>query len=104
MFTFIKYLPKILLGFKDVSEKYKEETGNNRPVYLSRTFIFSLLCFIGTGVTVVTGMVIDPNLLQILADNLPAFISAIIAIVGAIGSFVAQWKRNQTSSDTSTKQ
>ena len=92
MITFIKYLPKVLLGFKDVSDKYKEETGQGRPWYLSRTFIFSALCFIGTLITIVTGISIDPQLLNTLADNLPTLISSIIALVGAILSFLAQWK------------
>ncbi len=92
MITFIKYLPKVLLGFKDVSDKYKEETGQGRPWYLSRTFIFSALCFIGTLVTIVTGVSIDPQLLNTLADNLPTLISSIVALVGAILSFLAQWK------------
>lgn len=92
MITFIKYLPKVLLGFKDVSDKYKEETGQGRPWYLSRTFIFSALCFIGTLITIVTGISIDPQLLNTLADNLPTLISSIVALVGAILSFLAQWK------------
>lgn len=92
MITFIKYLPKVLLGFKDVSDKYKEETGQGRPWYLSRTFIFSALCFIGTLITIVTGISIDPQLLNTIADNLPTLISSIVALVGAILSFLAQWK------------
>jgi hypothetical protein len=92
MIKFIKYLPKVLLGFKDVSDKYKEETGQGRPWYLSRTFIFSALCFIGTLITIVTGISIDPQLLNTLADNLPTLISSIVALVGAILSFLAQWK------------
>lgn len=92
MFVFLKYLPQILFSFKDVSDKYKEETGQGRPWYLSRTFIYSALCFIGTLVTIGTGMSIDPALISTIADNMPTLISSIVALVGAILSFVAQWK------------
>ena len=92
MITFIKYLPKVLLGFKDVSDKYKEETGQGRPWYLSRTFIYSSLCFLGTLIAIGTGITVDPQLINTIADNLPTLISSVIALVGAILSFIAQWK------------
>ena len=92
MFQYLKYLPKILFGFKDVSDTYKTETGENRPWYLSRTFIYSLLCFLGTIATIITGIAFDEEQIKAIADNTPSLITAIIAIVGAIMSFVAQIK------------
>ena len=94
MFNFLKYLPQILLKFKDVSASYAKETGEERPFYLSRTFVFSALCFIATLITAITGTIIDENFLGVLADNIPTIISGIIAIIGAVLSFIAQWKRN----------
>ena len=86
MLQFLKYLPQILLGFKDVSDKYKTETGEGRPWYLSRTFIFSALCFIGTGVTIITGITFDQEQIKVVADNAVTIITAVIAIVGAVMS------------------
>ena len=94
---FLKYLPQILLGFKDVSDKYKTETGEGRPWYLSRTFIFSALCFIGTGVTIITGITFDQEQIKVVADNAVTIITAVIAIVGAVMSFIAQWKSKKNS-------
>ena len=97
MLQFLKYLPQILLGFKDVSDKYKTETGEGRPWYLSRTFIFSALCFIGTGVTIITGITFDQEQIKVVADNAVTIITAVIAIVGAVMSFIAQWKSKKNS-------
>jgi len=102
MIEILKYLPKILFAFQDVSKQYKEETGEGRPWYLSRTFIFSALCFIGTIVTVVTGVTFDEAQIKTLADNAPTLISAIIAIVGAVMSFIAQAKRQPTDTKKDT--
>lgn len=97
MFTFLKYLPKILLGFKDVSDTYQEETGEGRPFYLSRTFVFSLLCFLATGATVFLGITFDQEQIKIVADNLVTIVTAVIAVIGAIMSFIAQWKSQRNS-------
>ena len=98
MLSFLKYLPQILIGFKDVSDKYKEETGAGRPFYLSRTFVFSLLCFLGTAATVVTGVTFDQEQIKVVADNLVTIITAVIAVVGAVMSFIAQWKSAKNKS------
>lgn len=85
-------MPKILFGFKDVSDEYKETTGEGRPWYMSRTFIFSALCFIATIATIFTGVTFDEEQIKAIADNLPSLITASVAIVGVIMSFVAQVK------------
>lgn len=92
MLTFLKYLPQILLRFKDVSDSYETETGAGRPWYLSRTFVFSALCFLGTLATVLFGISYDSAVLQELANNIVTVVTALIAVVGAIMSFVAQVK------------
>ena len=92
MLTFLKYLPSILLKFKDVSDTYKQETGEGRPWYLSRTFVFSALCLCGTGATIATGVVFDQAQIKVVADNVVTIVTAGIALVGAVISFIAQWK------------
>ncbi len=99
MFQYLKYLPKIIFGFKDVSDTYKAETGENRPWYLSRTFIYSLLCFLGTIATIATGITFDEEQIKAIADNTPSLITAIIAIVGAIMSFIAQAKSKRNGTE-----
>jgi len=99
MFQYLKYLPSILFKFKDVSDAYKEETGQGRPWYLSRTFIYSLLCFLGTIATIATGITFDEAQIKAIADNTPSLITAIIAIVGAIMSFVAQAKSKRNGKE-----
>lgn len=92
MFQYLKYLPKILFAFKDVSDQYKEETGNNRPVLLSRTFINSLVCFLSTIATVALGVKFDDESIRVVADNTATIILAGVALYTAIMSFVAQIK------------
>jgi hypothetical protein len=92
MFQYLKYLPKILFGFQDVSDVYKAETGENRPWYYSRTFIFSALCFISTLATIFFGITFNEDQLKIIAENVPTLITTLVAIIGAIMSFVAQFK------------
>lgn len=92
MITYLKYLPQVLLAFKDVSKIYEAETGQGRPWYLSRTFTFSALCFISTLITIATGVQFDKTTIAIVADAMPQIIAGAIALVGAILSFVAQWK------------
>lgn len=101
MFTFLKYLPQVILAFKDVSDTYKEETGKDRPWYLSRTFLYSALCFVGTLVTIIFGVKLDEEQIKVVADNLPTIISGVIALVGAILSFIAQWKSKKNTSTSS---
>lgn len=95
---YLKYLPQILFGFKDVTEKYQQETGRGRPWYASRTFVYSALCFVGTVVTIVFGVELDKVQLQELADNLTVAVPAVIAIVGAVMSFVAQIRSKRNGS------
>ncbi len=102
MFTLLKYLPKIIFGFKDVSKQYKEETGEGRPWYLSRTFLYSALCFVWTLVTVGTGVELEKEKLDAIADNVTVIIPAVIALVSAILSFIAQFKRKPTSTKNDT--
>jgi len=92
MFQYLKYLPKILFGFKDVSDQYKEETGNNRPVILSRTFINSLVCFLATIASVALGVDFDDGQVKVVADNTATIILAGVGLYTAIMSFVAQVK------------
>ena len=89
MFALLRYLPKIIFGFKDISAEYKEATGEGRPWYYSRGFIHSVICFAGTMVTAFVGITIDPKLFDVIADNatilLPAAISLITAVMSIIG-------------------
>jgi len=101
MLALLKYLPKIIFGFKDVSTEYKEATGEGRPWYLSRTFLYSALCFAGTLVTIGTGIELDKKQMEVIADNVAVIIPAVIALICAIMSFVAQIR---SKNHDSTKQ
>jgi uncharacterized membrane protein YkvI len=102
MFAILKYLPKIIFGFKDVSNEYKEVTGENRPWYLSRTFLYSALCFVGTLVTIGTGIELEKEKIKAIADNVTVIIPAVIALVSAVMSFIAQFKRKPTETKSDT--
>ena len=92
MIKYLKYVPLVLLGFKDVSQAYTEETGQGRPWYLSRTFTYSALCFVSTLIGALTGVTFEESAISIVADNVPTIVSGVIALIGAGLTFVAQWK------------
>jgi hypothetical protein len=92
MFSFLKYIP-LLLKFKDVTEVYKEETGQDKPWYLSRTFLGSAIAFIFTCLAVFFGIVVDAGTIQIVVDNISTIISAIVALYGIIMTFIGQIKK-----------
>jgi hypothetical protein len=92
MFTFLKYIP-LLLKFKDVTDVYKKETGENKPWYISRTFFGSAIAFIFTCLAVFFGLVVDANTVAIVADNAYTISSAIVALYGIIMTFVGQIKK-----------
>ena len=49
----------------------------------------------------ITGITFDEEQIKVIADNAPTIISGIIAIVGAVMSFVAQWKSKKSTSTNS---
>lgn len=99
MFSWIKYIP-LLLKFKDVTDVYKEETGEDKPWYLSRTFLGSAIAFISTCLTVFFGIVVDAGTVQIVVDNISTIIPAIIALYGIVMTFVGQIKKKSTKEKT----
>jgi len=92
MFSFLKYIP-LLLRFKDVTEVYKEETGENKPWYMSRTFLGSAIAFIFTCLAVFFGIVVDAGTIEIVVNNISTIISAIVALYGIIMTFIGQIKK-----------
>lgn len=92
MFQFLKYIP-LLLKFKDVTEVYKEETGQDKPWYMSRTFLGSAIAFIFTCLAVFFGIVVDAGTIEIIVNNTSTIISAIVALYGIVMTLVGQIKK-----------
>lgn len=94
MFNFLKYLP-LLLKLKDIAEVYKQETGENKPWYLSRTFVGSIIAFVFTCLTVFLGIEFDQGQITFLTDNISTMITTGIALYGVIMSFIGQIFKKQ---------
>jgi hypothetical protein len=98
MFSFLKYIP-LLLKFKDVTEVYKEETGKDKPWYLSRTFFGSAIAFIFSCLAVFFGLVVDATTIQIVVDNAYTISSAIVALYGIVMTFIGQIKKTMPKAE-----
>lgn len=91
---FLKFLPLILKG-KQVAEVYQEETGQGKPVYLSRRFVGTVIVLIGAGVSMYFGVSLDENILSSLTDNTVSIISAGITLYGVILGIIGIIKRRK---------
>ena len=92
MFSFLKYIP-LLLRFKDVTEVFKEETGKDKPWYMSRTFLGSAIAFIFTCLAVFFGIVVDAGTIEIIVNNVSTIISGVVAVYGIILTLIGQIKK-----------
>jgi hypothetical protein len=92
MFKWLKYLPLAALG-KNVSEAYKEETGKERPAYLSRRVIGAALVLAGGFTAIQSGVQIDANILNSITDSLDKIIAAGITLYGTIIFLIGLFKR-----------
>lgn len=92
MFKWLKYIPLVALG-KNVSQAYKEETGKDRPAFLSRRFIGAALALAGGYAAIQFGIQIDENILSNITDSLDKLIAAGIAIYGAVIFIIGLFKR-----------
>jgi uncharacterized membrane protein YidH (DUF202 family) len=95
MLKFLKYIPLVAMG-KNVSTAYKEETGKERPAYLSRRFIGAALALAGGIAAVQFGIKIDDNIIASVTDNLDKLIAAGIALYGAIVLIIGIFKKQKT--------
>jgi len=83
MFKFLKYLP--LIGkFDDISVAYKEETGKDRPAYLSRRFVGAIVALTGATLAVIFGVTLDANMIEEVTKNIETMVSAGITLYGIV--------------------
>lgn len=92
MFKLMKFIPLVALG-KDVSVSYKEETGKDRPPYLSRRFMGAAIA-LGSGFMAIQyGVKLDAEMLSSITDSLDKMLTAGIALYGAVITIVGYFKR-----------
>ena len=96
LFLIFKLLPKVHLGFKDVSEAYKTETGDKRPSYLSRRFVGSVAALIGLLLTSLTDIKLDSTVLDGITINIDQMITLGLSLYGSILIIVGQIKRDKS--------
>lgn len=94
MLTLLKYLPLLLRG-KGIADIYREETGQGKPIYLSRRFVGAVVVVIFAALTTYTGISIDEGLSLQVADNTATIITAVITLYGIILGIVGHFKRQK---------
>jgi len=90
----IAYL-KLFGMFKNINQVYREETGKDRPPYLSRRFIGMVILLAGAVLSLHFGTQIDQNILEQIIDNLDKVISAGMVIYGLVMGIVGILKREK---------
>jgi hypothetical protein len=86
-----KYI-KLLLKLKDIAGVYFEEKGKGRPFWMSRRFIGVTITSLAACVGLLSGVDFNAETLNGLTDNISAFITAGVAIYGAIMTLVGYFK------------
>lgn len=89
-----KYLISIL-KFKDITDTYKEETGSDKPWYLSRRFIGTIIAIIAGVLFASQGIVISETQIQIIIDGFITIIPALVSLYGIIMGVVGQIKKKK---------
>ncbi len=89
-----KYLISIL-KFKDITDTYKEETGSDKPWYLSRRFIGTIIAIIAGVLFASQGIVISETQIQLIVDGFITIIPALVSLYGIIMGVVGQIKKKK---------
>lgn len=89
--NFLKFLPLIMKG-KSIADAYREETGQEKPFYMSRRFIGAVIAFIGAALGIASGIQLDANVIESITGNVEALISAAIALYGGMLAIVGAVK------------
>lgn len=89
-----KYLISIL-KFKDITDTYKEETGSDKPWYLSRRFVGTVIAIIAGVLFASQGIVISETQIQLIVDGFITIIPALVSLYGIIMGVVGQIKKKK---------
>lgn len=89
-----KYLISIL-KFKDIADTYKEENGSDKPWYLSRRFIGTVIAIIAGVLFASQGIVISETQIQIIIDGFITIIPVLVSLYGIIMGVVGQIKKKK---------
>lgn len=90
----IKYF-KLFGLFKNVQGAYKEETGKDRPAYLSRRFIGAVVILGGAVLSLEAGVKIEEALLIDISNSIEKIVAAALVLYGLIMEVVGIVKRQR---------
>ena len=94
MFGWIKYLP-LLLKFKNISDVYKEETGENKSWWLSRRFFGVVIIAIFAFLSIQFGFDMSALSPDVIANHIVNAVQAFIGLYGIIMVIVGYFKRKK---------
>ena len=94
MFKLLKFVPLVALG-KDVRASVAEESGKERPFWLSRRFIGSALTLIAGFCAIQFGVKLDAETLTKLTDNITQLATVVMTLWGLVVTVIGYFKRNK---------
>lgn len=95
----MKYF-SLLLMFKDVEARYREDKGAGHPFYLDSILIGQVLKMIGVLMTIAFGIVLSQTTIDTWSQTLPAVISGLIMLYGAAMTVVSQIRTKKADAAT----
>ena len=94
MFKFFKYI-LLILEFKNVAQAYAEETGKEKPFWLSRRFIGAVITACGAAATVYFGITVPQDTLSEIATTIETILSAAVTLYGLALTVVGLIKKRK---------
>ena len=94
MFKLLKFVPLVALG-KDVRASVSEESGKDRPFWLSRRFVGSVLTLIAGFAAIQFGVKLDAETIAHLTDNITQLATTIMTLWGLVVTVIGYFKRNK---------
>lgn len=95
MFGLLRYIPRILFLFKDVTKAIRNDKGQDRPKYLSRRVIGAVLLLVATISGIALKVEISPAIIENITEHLDTAIVAGIGLWGLIMEIVGIVKRKK---------
>ena len=95
MFKLLKFVPLVALG-KDVRASVNEESGKDRPFWLSRRFVGSVLTLIAGFAAIQFGVKLDAETITHLTDNITQLATTIMTLWGLVVTVIGYVKKQKT--------
>src|SRR3990167_677880 len=94
MFKLLKFVPLVALG-KDVRASVNEESGKDRPFWLSRRFVGAVRTLIAGFCAIQFGVKLDAETLTKLTDNITQLATVVMTLWGLVVTVIGYFRREK---------